>query len=117
MRLLEILAACGLFEGCLSLSGSNESTLSSHQILPPNFKPPQVFKNANLVRNINLEKAYVRQTINVVIENTDSQPQNEYYLPFRVEEIGNVGGLLVKDKKEPDKPAFQSEIVEYDPYR
>ena len=91
--------------------------LSSHQILPDNFKPPQVFKNANLLRNINLEKGYVKETVNVVIENIDRQEQDTYYLPFKAEVIGKVGGLEVRDKKDHDKPAFLSEIVEYDPYR
>lgn len=93
------------------------SPLSSHQILPANFKPPQVFKNVNLLRNINLEKGYVRETVNVVIENTDSKPHDEYYVPFKVESIQNVGGLEVRDKKDPEKPAFRAENVEYDPYR
>lgn len=97
---------------------SNLSTpLSSHQILPNNFKPPQVFKNTNLVRNVNLEKGYVRESINVVIENTDSKPQDEYYIPFRAEEIGRVGGLEVRDKKDVEKQPFLSETVEYDTYR
>lgn len=110
--------------GCLTLlsttciADSNLSTpLSSHQILPNNFKPPLVFKNVNLLRNINLEKGYVRETVNVVIENTDSKPQDEYYIPFKAEAIAHVGGLEVRDKKEPEKPVFRSEIVEYDPYR
>ena len=91
--------------------------LSSHQILPDNFKPPQVFKNANLMRHTNLEKGYVRETINVVIENTDKNPQNEYFIPFKAEVIASVGGLEVRDKKAPEKPAFRAELVEYDPYR
>ena len=101
-----------------TVADSNLSTpLSSHQILPNNFKPPQVFKNANLLRNINLEKGYVRETVNVVIENIDAKEQDTYYIPFKAEAIGNVGGLEVKDKKDPEKPAFRSEVVEYDPYR
>ena len=91
--------------------------LSSHQILPDNFKPPQVFKNANLLRNINLEKGYVKETVNVVIENIDGQEQDTYYIPFKAEVIGKVGGLEVRDKKDAEKPAFLSELVEYDPYR
>ena len=91
--------------------------LSSHQILPDNFKPPQVFKNANLLRNINLEKGYIRETVNVIVENIDSQEQNTYYIPFKAETIGKVGGLEVRDKKDPEKPAFLSEVVEYDPHR
>ena len=101
-----------------TVADSNLSTpLSSHQILPDNFKPPQVFKNANLLRNINLEKGYARETVNVVIENIDAKEQDTYYIPFKAEAIGNVGGLEVRDKKDPETPAFRSEVVEYDPYR
>ena len=53
----------------------------------------------------------------MVIENTDSKPQSEYYIPFKAEDIGKVGGLEVRDKKDPEKPAYLSETVEYDPYR
>ena len=96
----------------------NTSTpLSSHFILPSNFKPSQVFKNVNVIRNINLEKGYVKETINVVIENVDAKPQDEYYIPFEAEVIGNVGGLEVRDKKEPGQPAFKSDLVEYDSSR
>lgn len=91
--------------------------LSSHQILPDNFKPPQVFKNVNLLRNINLEKGYVRETVNVVIENIDAKEQDTYYIPFKAESIGHVGGLEVRDKKNLEIPAFTSEVVEYDTYR
>ena len=118
MRSSTILAACLCSVLTLGAADSNPSTpLSSHQILPDNFKPPQVFKNANLLRNINLEKGYVRETINVVIENIDAKEQDTYYIPFKAEAISSVGGLEVRDKKDPEKPAFLSEIVEYDPYR
>ena len=53
----------------------------------------------------------------MVIENTDEKPQNEYYIPFKAEVIGKVGGLEVRDKNDPEKPKFQTEVVEYDPYR
>lgn len=105
----------------LLISSTNQlilsTPLSSQIILPSNFRPPQVFTNINLLRTINLEKGYVKETINVVIENADSNPQNEYYIPFKAELIGKVGGLEVRDKKDPDKPAFKTEIVEYDPLR
>lgn len=116
---LSALALVGLLsDHCLGKGPSNyTSSLSSHQILPATFKPPQVFKNANLVRSTNLEKSFVRETVNVVIENVDSKPQTEYFLPFRAEQIRHVGGLEVKDKKEPEKPAFVAETVEYDPHR
>ena len=111
-------AACLSLLPTLSTAEPNLTTpLSSYQILPDNFKPPQVFKNANLLRNINLEKAYVKEIVNVVIENIDAHEQDTYYIPFKAETIGKVGGLEVRDKKDAGKPAFRSEVVEYDPYR
>lgn len=118
MRSLTLFGACLCSTIITTAADSNLSTpLSSHQILPDTFKPPQVFKNVNLLRNINLEKGYVRETVNVVIENIDAKDQDTYYIPFRAEAIGNVGGLEVRDKKDPEKPVFRSEIAEYDPYR
>ena len=99
-------------------SGSNQTDpLPSRIIFPISFTPPQVFQNVNLLRNINLEKAYARETINVVIENVDAQPQDQYFLPFAGDIIGKVGGLEVRDKKEPDKGLIDAELVEYDPSR
>ncbi len=86
-------------------------------MLPNAFKPSAVFKNVNLLRNINLEKGYVRETINVVIENIDSKPQQEYFLPFTHETVDRVGGLEVRDKKDPERAGFEIALVEYDPYR
>ena len=90
------------------------NTESSRQILPTNLKPPQVFKNTNLVRTINLEKGYIRETINLVIQNIDSSPQSEYFIPFNSETIGKVGGLEVRDRKDASKPAFRVEVVQLD---
>ena len=59
----------------------------------------------------------MKETVNVVIENIDKQEQDTYYIPFKAEIIGKVGGLEVRDKKDPEKPAFLSELVEYNPYR
>ncbi|MCJ1470301.1 dolichyl-diphosphooligosaccharide--protein glycosyltransferase subunit 1, partial [Pseudocyphellaria aurata] len=106
----------GLFALVCAANSNSTAPLSSNIILPENFKPPQVFKNVNLLRNINLEKGYIRERINVVIENTDAHQQDEYYIPFKAEVIGKVGGLEVKDKKNPEKPKFQTEVVEFDPY-
>ena len=118
MRSLTPLVAClcSIFT-TIAANASPSKPLSSQQILPNNFKPPQVFKNVNLLRNINLEKGYVRETINVVIENVDAKEQDTYYIPFKAEAIGSVGGLEARDKKDLEKPAFQTEAVEYDPYR
>ena len=118
MKPISLLAASLSLLTSAHAAESNFTTpLSSRQILPSNFKPPQNFKNVNLVRNVNLEKGYVKETINVLIENTASSPQGEYYLPFGGDVIGNVGGLEVRDKKNPHTPAFESEAVEYDTYR
>ena len=114
-RAVAVLVA--LSTSCSADGSSSDTPLSSRQILPTNFKPPQVFKNANLVRNINLEKAYIKETVNVVIENIDSKPQSEYYIPFDANTIGKVGGLLVHDKQDPKKPTFKVEVVEYDALR
>ncbi|KAF2147550.1 uncharacterized protein K452DRAFT_241098 [Aplosporella prunicola CBS 121167] len=93
---------------------NSSDALSSKQILPSNFKPPQVFRNNNLVRNVNLEKSYPRETINVIIENVDKAPQSEYYLPFESGLISRIGGLEVRDKKDAQKAPFKVEVVEYD---
>jgi oligosaccharyltransferase complex subunit alpha (ribophorin I) len=53
----------------------------------------------------------------VVIENVDSKPQTDYYIPFDLETIGKVGGLEVRDKKDSSKPAFKVEISELGPDR
>ncbi|KAF2772658.1 Ribophorin I [Teratosphaeria nubilosa] len=103
--------------GLTSLASADmNQTHGSRRILPSTFKPPQHWRNVNLVRNINLEKSYPRETINVVVENIDAAPQSEYYLPFEGGVIGRVGALEVKDKKEPEKNGFVAEIVEVDPY-
>ena len=101
----------------ICIAQQNATILTSHQILPDNFKPPQVFNNVNLLRNINLEKGYVKETVNVVIENVDAEEQDTYYIPFEAHTVANVGGFEVRDKKNPEIPVFPSELVEYDPYR
>jgi oligosaccharyltransferase complex subunit alpha (ribophorin I) len=103
--------------GLLTLTTADSNlTHDSRNILPSTFKPAQHFRNVNLVRNVNLEKSYARETINVVIENVDKAPQSEYYLPFEQDTIGRVGGVEVRDKKTPEKGGFQAEVVEIDPY-
>ncbi|KAH7363735.1 Ribophorin I [Pyrenochaeta sp. MPI-SDFR-AT-0127] len=110
-----------LFASCLAALSSfacAELNLSepllSKQLLPSTFKPPQVFKNANLVRTTNLDKAYPRETINVIIENIDSKPQSKYYLPFETSLISKIGGLEVRDKKAPENGAFKVEVAGFD---
>jgi len=113
MRLLQLALA-----GLLSLATADSNlTHESRNILPSTFKPPQHFRNVNLVRNINLEKSYPRETINVVIENVDAKPQSEYYLPFEAGLISRIGGLEVRDKKDADKGTFAVEVAVTDAQR
>ena len=100
-----------------SAASKSSDTLSSQQILPDSFKPPQVFKNTNALRNVNLEKGYVKESVDVVVENIDKKAQSEYYVPFDASTISRVGGFTVRDKKDADKPPFKAELVEYDSNR
>lgn len=101
---------------CLSLAtaASFESTQTSKITLPSTFKPPQVFKNANLVHIISLEKNYAKETINTKIENIAKDSQDEYFLPFTSDQLSRVGGIEVKDKKNPEAGLLQVELVEFD---
>lgn len=112
MRILQwaFLGFCSLAVADLNL------THESRNILPSTFRPPQHFRNVNLVRNINLEKSYARETVNVVIENVDKESQSEYYLPFEHGTIGRIGGVQVRDKKNPEREGFRVEVTEVDPY-
>ncbi|MCJ1379630.1 dolichyl-diphosphooligosaccharide--protein glycosyltransferase subunit 1 [Xylographa soralifera] len=117
MRIFTFSLAClTILQSTFAAESNLTTPLSSHLILPTNFKPPQVFKNTNLVRSVNLEKGYVKETVNVVIENIDTNSQDEYYVPFDGSVAGKVGGFEVRDKKDTTKPAFRSELVEYDTY-
>jgi len=91
--------------------------LTSRIILPTNFKPPQTFKNINLVHTINLEKSYPKESINVVIENIATTAQDEYYIPFTSQQMETIGGLEVRDKKDLDSGLFEVKAVEFDPER
>ena len=105
---MRLLSAAGAFLGlCAGMLGA-ESNLteprSTQKILTGDFKPPQVFENTNLVRTINLEKGYVRETTNILITNTDHAPQSEYYMPIEYDLMGRIGGFDARDKKNPDLP-------------
>jgi oligosaccharyltransferase complex subunit alpha (ribophorin I) len=110
-------AAVSLLSTFCSAEANISEPLTSKIILPSEFKPPQVFRNVNLLRTINLEKAYPRVTVNVIIENVDSKAQDEYYLPFESESLSKVGALEVKDKKDADIGSFKIDLVEFDANR
>jgi oligosaccharyltransferase complex subunit alpha (ribophorin I) len=80
--------------------------------LPNSFTPPSVFENTNLVRNVNLERSYPRETTNIVVKNIDKQAQSQYYLQFPSDLITKVGGLDVKDKNKADA-TFKVELAQY----
>lgn len=101
----------------VSTALASASTETSKVILPTDFKPPQVFKNANLVHVISLEKNYVKEQINVLVENVASEPQTDYYVPFTADQLSRVGGFEVKDRKDASAGPFAAEVVEYDALR
>ncbi|KAI1383511.1 Ribophorin I [Hypoxylon trugodes] len=96
--------------------GDNVTTPSSSKVtLPATFKPPQVFKNANLVHVISLEKNYAKENINVLIENSSPESQDEYFLPFTSDQMEKIGGIEVKDRKDATVTGFAVDAVEFDP--
>ncbi|ODA79596.1 hypothetical protein RJ55_05190 [Drechmeria coniospora] len=103
--------------GLLATSATVSASLStSSKIqLPSDFLPPQVFKNANLVHIISLKKNYVKEQVNVLVENVSNEPQDEYYLPFTADQMSRVGGFEVNDRKDDNAGPFVVEEVEYDP--
>ncbi|KAL7629599.1 dolichyl-diphosphooligosaccharide--protein glycosyltransferase subunit 1 [Parahypoxylon ruwenzoriense] len=88
---------------------------SSSTVLPATFKPPQVFKNTNLVHIISLEKNFAKESINVHIENSSPEPQDEYFLPFTSDQIKRVGGIEVKDRQDASVSGFVVQAIEFDP--
>ena len=66
---------------------------------------------------ISVEKNYVKESINVAIENIGKEPQDEYFLPFTAEQMSRVGGMEVKDRKDTNAGPFTTEAVEFDPDR
>ncbi|RAQ50121.1 oligosaccharyl transferase subunit (alpha) [Aspergillus flavus] len=102
-------ALCGFLLSSSSLVWA-ESSAGTHS----SFQPPQTFKNVNLVRNTNLEKGYARETVNVVVENVDKEPQSTYYLAFPSEVFDKVGGLEVRDRKAPEKGPFDVDVLSVD---
>ena len=102
----------------LGSASSQATKKSTSKIdLPATFQPAQVFKNVNLVHVVSVEKNYVKENINVLIENIDKAAQSDYYLPFPAEQLSRLGGFDVKDRKDASAPSFKAEVVEFDPER
>lgn len=115
MRLSHILLGC--LAALTQADDVNITNPLTSRILAAEFEPPAVFENVNLVRNVNLEKGYPRETINVVVKNVDKQPQSEYYVPFESDLIHRIGGLEARDRKDASKPLFRVEVTGYDDER
>lgn len=98
-------------------SPTDDTPSTSKVALPTDFKPPPVFKNANLVHIISLEKNYVKESINVLIENVGTRPHIEYFVPFTADQMERLGGFEVKDRKNTVAGPFVVQVVEYDPLR
>jgi oligosaccharyltransferase complex subunit alpha (ribophorin I) len=81
------------------------------------WTPTPSFKNINLVHVISLEKNYVKESVNVLIEGVDDKPQDEYFLPFSTDQMSRIGGVEVKDRKDPKNVPFEAEPIEIDPDR
>lgn len=81
----------------LTSCSSADSTLD----LPKDFVPPQVFKNSNLLRTIDITKPYVRETVAMVIDNISKEPQAEYYVPIPKGIIENISYLEAKGEDGP----------------
>lgn len=94
--------------------GNLTKPLTSKHLLPSTFKPPQNFRNVNLVHVISLEKSYPKESINVIIENTAGKAQNEYFLPFTTQQMATIGGLEVRDRKDTEAGLFEVDAVEFD---
>ncbi|EKD11925.1 uncharacterized protein L3040_009415 [Drepanopeziza brunnea f. sp. 'multigermtubi'] len=99
----------------LLAEGNVTQPLTSRLILPKGFVPPQDFENVNLVRLINLEKSYPRESTNVMIENVASSPKDEYYLPFKPRQMETLAALEVKDQMNPDGDLLEVQAVDFDP--
>ncbi|RDA91730.1 hypothetical protein CP533_4793 [Ophiocordyceps camponoti-saundersi (nom. inval.)] len=72
------------------------------------FTPPPVFRNVNLVHVVSLEKNYVKEQINVLIENVSDKRQEEYYVPFTADQMARIGGFEVKDRKDASAGPFRA---------
>lgn len=113
MRLSSLI---GTVVGLLSGVAIAESNLTARaqteqKLLRSDFKPAPVFENTNVVRTINLEKGYVRETINVLITNTDKAPQSDYYVPFEYDLISKISGFDARDKQNTERGPLESSIA------
>ncbi|KHJ35969.1 putative oligosaccharyltransferase alpha subunit [Erysiphe necator] len=113
MRGVLVAAAFFSFPFRIKSAQSNITNLEAPTeiVVPATFDPPQAFKNINLVHIINLEKNFPRETVNVVVENVDNAPQDEYYISFTSEQMKAVGALEVRDRNDLDKGSLELQTI------
>ena len=97
----------------LSVVSWASATNSTVKTLLDSFTVPQAFENSNLVRNVNLERSYPRETANIVVKNIGSKPASEYYYLFPSDLIGHVSGFEVKHRNDPKSGPFHVELAQY----
>ena len=88
-------------------------TLTTSLVSAGTFTPPQVFKNNNLLRTIDLSRPYVKETTAVIVENISKEPQTEYYLPFAKDVVPRISSIEARDKKG-DLGDFDVKLVKSD---
>jgi hypothetical protein len=69
------------------------------------------------VHVISVEKNYVKESINVDIENIDKAAQDEYYLPFTADQVSRLGAVEVKNRKDTSAGPLDVKVTEFDPKR
>jgi oligosaccharyltransferase complex subunit alpha (ribophorin I) len=97
----------------LSLVSLAAASTTSVKTLKDSFTVPQAFENTNLVRNVNLERSYPRETANIVVKNIGAGPASEYYYRFPSDLISHVSGFEVKDRNDPKSRPFRVELAQY----
>jgi len=87
----------------LFVSFSESATPTSKLTLPSDFSPPQVFKNTNLLRSIDLTKSYARERTAIIVEPISKEPQTDYYIPFASDLLPSVSSVEAFDRDNGDK--------------
>ena len=101
-----------LFVAASCASPNVESKLA----LPADFTPPQVFKNTNLLRTIDLSKPWTKEIVAIIVENISGEKQSDYFVPFDKDVMGKVSYFEARDKKG-SAGDFQASKVEFNPER
>jgi oligosaccharyltransferase complex subunit alpha (ribophorin I) len=105
-----------LLSSLLVAVSAASSKPESKLILPADFAPPQVFRNTNLLRTIDLTRPYSREVIVVIVENVSGEEQSQYFLPFGKDAAEKVSYIEARDKKG-HRGEFEVSKAEADPER